>query len=146
MLDALERKVDITFFIREGENLRRPEDLRWLRANVKVYEVPNLHAKIYLNERTVLVSSMNILRSSINDSKEFAMIVKSEVQKKIFRDYVSGLIPKFSTTKSSHSIGNYVSGLIAKATETQTSHSIERQTSEAGTCIRGGEKIPFNTS
>ena len=146
MRNAVERNVSITFFIREDLNARKLEDLKWLRDNkVKVHSVPNLHAKIYLNENTVLFSSMNILRSSINDSKEFAMIVKSENDKKLLRDYVSGLTPKFSTTQSSNSIGNYVSGLIAKAIVTQSSHSIEDHTSQVGICIRCGDKIRFNT-
>jgi len=46
MLDAIKRKVDITFIIRKGENQRKPEDPKWLHDNVdRVYEVPNLHAK-----------------------------------------------------------------------------------------------------
>jgi|GEM_PF-5388754 len=143
--DGIERRVDITFFIRKDHNQPKPHDLQWLLENgVKVHEVPNLHAKIYLNETTVLVSSMNILRSSINDSKEFAMIVNNELHKKMFRDYVSALIPKFSTTQASHSIGNYVSGLIAKATESQTSPRSDRQISNTGTCAQCGRKIPFN--
>jgi hypothetical protein len=91
--------------------------------------------------------------------------VKNEVDAKMFReyvsrligkanipqtshpigDYVSGTTQKAPVTKSSHSIGNYVSGLIARTVETQSSHSIERQTLEAGTCIRSGHKVSFNT-
>jgi phosphatidylserine/phosphatidylglycerophosphate/cardiolipin synthase-like enzyme len=143
--EAVERGINVTFFVRVDQHTREPEDVQWLQDNkIKVHPVQNLHAKIYLNERTVLISSMNILRSSIMDSKEFAMIVMNEADKKMFRDYVSGLIPK-STAQSSHSVGNYVSGLIAKATAAQSSRPTERQTLQTATCIRCGDNIRFNT-
>ena len=144
ILDAKNRKVDVVFFVRKGANRRRPQDLKWLNKNFKVHEVPHLHAKVYLNETTVLVSSMNITEPSIRGKKDFAMVVRRQDDATVFRDYVSGLIPKFATTQSSHSIGNHVSGLIATATVTKTSHSIEPQTSETGTCIRCGKKMRFN--
>jgi len=141
---ALARGVDITFLIREDATPRRPEDLEWFRANrIKVYLVPNLHAKIYLNEKRVIVSSMNIHRTSIIDSKDFAMVVKNEDVAKMFREYVSSLIGKAAIPKASRPIRDYVSGLVEKAA--MTPHSFERQTSEDGYCIRSRDKIPFNT-
>lgn len=146
MRDAIARKVDITFLIREDATPRRPEDLQWLQANkVKVYLVPNLHAKIYLNEKRVLVSSMNVHRTSIIDSKDFAIVVKNEDVAKMFREYVSRLIGKATVTQTSHQIRGFVSGLVEKAATTQRSRSSERQTSEDGYCIRSRDKIPFNT-
>lgn len=145
MRDAINKGVGITFFIREGENRQRPEDLKWLRDNVQVYEVPYLHAKIYLNETTVLVSSMNITESSTRNSKEFAMIVKRQDDATVFREYVSRLVGKATATQSPHPIRNYVSGLVERATLTQSSRSSERQTSEDGYCIRSRDKIPFDT-
>jgi phosphatidylserine/phosphatidylglycerophosphate/cardiolipin synthase-like enzyme len=112
---GLARGVDITFLIREDATPRRPEDLEWFRANrIKVYLVPNLHAKIYLNEKRVIVSSMNIHRTSIIDSKDFAMVVKNEGVAKMFREYVSRLVGKAAIPKASHPIRDYVSGLVKK--------------------------------
>lgn len=144
--DAIARKVDVTFLIREGETPRRPEDLEWLHASkVKVYLVPNLHAKIYFNEKTVLVSSMNVHRTSIIDSKDFAMIIKNEDDAKAFREYVAHLIGKATVAQTSHPIRDYVSGLVEKASKTQSSRSSEHQTLEYGYCIRSRDKIRFNT-
>ncbi len=145
MRDAIEKSVDITFVLREGENRQRPEDLKWLGDHVKkVVESPYLHAKIYLNETTVLVSSMNITEKSTSNSKEFAMVVRRQDDAKMFREYVSGLIGKATTTKTSHPIREYVSGLVEKAIITQGSGSFERRTSEGGYCIRSRDKIAFN--
>ena len=146
MRDAVARKVDVTFLIREGETLHRPEDVEWLQANkVKVYLVPNLHAKIYLNEKRVLVSSMNITRTSTIDSKDFAMIVKNEDDAKMFREYVKRLIGKATIAQASHSMRDYVSGPVEKASITQSSRPSEHQTVEYGYCIRSRDKIRFNT-
>ena len=50
----------------------------WLiNRKVKIYTIDWLHAKIYLNEHTVLISSMNILKSSISNSLDFIMIVRN---------------------------------------------------------------------
>jgi phosphatidylserine/phosphatidylglycerophosphate/cardiolipin synthase-like enzyme len=146
MRDAIARNVDVTFLIREGETPRRPEDLEWLYANkVKVYLVPNLHAKIYLNEKTVLVSSMNIHRTSIIDSKDFAMIVKNEDDAKMFREYVSRLVGKATLARTSPSVRDRLSDFVEKATIAQSVRSFQHQTSQDGYCIRSRDKIPFNT-
>jgi phosphatidylserine/phosphatidylglycerophosphate/cardiolipin synthase-like enzyme len=142
--EAKSRRVEVKFFIREGENRQRPDDLKWLRYNVKVYEIPYLHAKIYLNETMVLVSSMNITEASTRNSKEFAMLVRRQDDASVLRDYVQRLIAK-STTFESPSMGSIVSGLI-KTTVTQSLQQGVRQVSQSGVCIRCGEKIPYNPS
>jgi len=96
MSKAILRGVEITFIIRKEQEHRNPEDkkrfdedMKWFRDNsVQLLEVSRLHVKIYLNEEKILVSSMNVLRSSIDDSMEFAMIVNREADKKMFREYV----------------------------------------------------------
>lgn len=141
--DAMRRKVEVIFFIRVGTDPKDPSDLPWLRSNISVlYEVPNLHSKIYLNEKTVLVSSMNATAVSTRDSKEIAMLVRRQEDAKVLRDYVLRLTAK-STTKRSPSIGSYVAGLV-KSTVTQSFQPIGREASRSGRCIRCGEEIPFN--
>lgn len=108
---AVERDVDVTFVIREEQNHRQQEDLRrfnddmkWLREHeVNLYQIPNLHAKIYLNEHSILVSSMNTQRTSKDDSKEFAMLVRNDVDGEMIRTYVSEFLPK-TQSQSGHCI------------------------------------------
>jgi phosphatidylserine/phosphatidylglycerophosphate/cardiolipin synthase-like enzyme len=140
--DARNRRVEIKFYVREGENQQRPEDLKWLRDNAKVYEIPYLHAKIYLNEAEVLVSSMNITEVSTRNSKEFAMLVRRADDASVFREYVQKLTAK-STTIQPPSMGSMVSGLI-KTTVTQSFQQAVRVGSQSGVCIRCGDKIPYN--
>ena len=144
--DAKNRKIDISFVIRDFENdkhaQKRPiDDLKWLMNHgVKVIEVPNLHAKIYLNEKTVLVSSMNITAPSVTNSREFVMIVKNEDDAKTLRAYVGHVIEKFGPASAANSTGHqaakYAPTLIQKFSS-NSEHS-------AGMCIRCGKKMDFN--
>jgi sugar-specific transcriptional regulator TrmB len=143
--DAIERHVDITFLIREDHTAHKPENLEWLHANrVKVYLIPNLHAKIYLNEKTVLVSSMNVHRTSITDSKDFAMFIKNQEQEQMLREYVKRLIGKGTRTQLSQTIRDRVSDPVDKNRSTQPSRSIERRAVEYGYCIRSRDKISLD--
>ena len=152
--EATIRKVDISFVIRDFANDKvpkkhPPEDLRWLlEHDVQVVQVPNLHSKIYLNERTVLVSSMNITEPSITNSREFAMIVEGEVDTRRLREYVSNMVEKFGPRLPAHSTGQqavkYASSLIRKFGSMQPELSVGSQTGKTGTCIRCGTSIAFN--
>ena len=65
---AVKKGVDVRFIIRRDREQVRPKDVDWLRSHeVKVFEVEGLHAKIYMNEHTLLVSSMNITEPSTNN-------------------------------------------------------------------------------
>jgi hypothetical protein len=151
MSKAILRGVEITFIIRKEQEHRNPEDkkrfdedIKWfLENNIQVLEVSRLHVKIYLNEEKILVSSMNVLRSSVDDSLEFAMIVSREADKKMFREYVEALIPKPNPVQSSRSIGSAISNFGAKAASAPTPDSVKLQT-RIGHCIRCGGEITFN--
>jgi phosphatidylserine/phosphatidylglycerophosphate/cardiolipin synthase-like enzyme len=88
MEEAIARGVAISFVVRAGEK-KQIQEVKWLRDHkIRVYEVPNLHAKIYFNERQVLVSSMNIYDASTTNSLEFAMLVRNEKDARKLREYV----------------------------------------------------------
>ena len=53
--NAVKRGVDVKYFVRQGEGVTGIEGL-----NVKVYEVPGLHAKMYQSEKETYISSGNL--------------------------------------------------------------------------------------
>lgn len=60
--EAPGKNIDLTYYVRSGEGSKGMEDL-----NVKIYEVINLHAKMFFNEREALISSGNLTnRPDIN--------------------------------------------------------------------------------
>ena len=89
---ASQRGVKIIFLYRADETL---EDLAWLtHLNAQIYAVDRLHAKIFLNESSVLVTSMNLLETSSKNSKEIAIRIDDPDAKREVRSYVlERLIP-----------------------------------------------------
>ncbi len=86
---ALKRRVDITFYVRNEEKQTTGESVTWLTGHgAKVYAVDFLHSKIYLNETTTLISSMNMLDTSVEKSMEIAMLVQDHNDAQRIRDYV----------------------------------------------------------
>ena len=91
--EAIERGVRVQCLVRGGEkNPANPDDVKELIGlGVTVLTVPDLHAKIYLNEKTVLITSMNLYVYSAENSKDIAVEVSDEVACKDVRDYVNRL-------------------------------------------------------
>jgi phosphatidylserine/phosphatidylglycerophosphate/cardiolipin synthase-like enzyme len=65
------------------------EEVIWLQQHgVDVRTAEYLHAKIYLNEREVLVSSMNLHQFSANNSSEIGILVRDKEAEAQVRKYV----------------------------------------------------------
>lgn len=52
---ASKNNIDVTYFVREGEGSTGIKEL-----NVKIYEVPLLHAKMFFTESEAIISSGNL--------------------------------------------------------------------------------------
>lgn len=130
--NAVTRGVKVTFIVRASSEMNY-NDLEWLAShNVEVLVTEWLHAKIYLNESRVLISSMNITEQSITNASEFAMYVEDRADAKRFRDYVSSLKKKAQLIKTYERAGEPV-------------HSIlEERNVATGRCIRCSRQIVFD--
>lgn len=65
--DLIARDIEIEFYIRDNE----PESFDQVKAlGIKPICIPNLHSKLYLNEKCGIVTSMNLLLSSEINSLE----------------------------------------------------------------------------
>lgn len=73
---ALARKVQVKLVVRDKDGLRSDDSLgsaalRSLRdAGMEVRVLKDLHAKVYLSEKSALLTSLNLLESSFNNSIE----------------------------------------------------------------------------
>lgn len=125
MDDAIGRGVLVSFVVRAGEE-KQKEDLKWLRDHdIDVYEVPNLHAKIYLNERNVLVSSMDVDWQSTLNSLDFAVMIHDENDAMRLRRYAARLTKK--------------AGPISPM-------PVPLRSTQQAFCIRDGKSMRFNAS
>lgn len=73
--DLQSRNIEIEFYIRDNE----PETLEQvLKIGIVPICIPNLHAKVYLNEKTAIVTSMNLLLSSEINSLDLGYMTSSK--------------------------------------------------------------------
>jgi hypothetical protein len=90
---AVNRGIKVTAIIRhEGGTIDNGavDDVTWfLNSGVEVLAAEYLHAKIYLNEHAVVVSSMNLTEFSTKNSLEIALQVQDKGPQQLIRDYVS---------------------------------------------------------
>lgn len=91
---AAKKGIKVTVIIRRGRwDAKVWDDVAWLTNNgIDVLAAEYLHAKIYLNERSVFLSSMNLTKFSAENSLEIGFAVReSEAQRRV-RDYVNNIV------------------------------------------------------
>ena len=96
---SVSKGIDVTFVVRDEPNIVGSESIAWLLQNkVKVHAAPRLHAKIYLNEASVLVSSMNLLKSSAQNSLEIALAIRDKEVAESIRGYVRNTLMRLAAS------------------------------------------------
>ena len=156
-------RIDVIY--RAGKRSDAIEWLETLRPRVKVYEVENLHAKIYLNESAVLITSMNLLDSSRNNSMEIGISINDDDAQNSVREYVKTLIQQAKEAKKGKKTAASPADSRAKPRKRQTvSESrtkyrtdetepslggflkglVAAVTNEGGRCIRCSDSVDFD--
>lgn len=134
-LEAAAERVRIVAICREDQKGKEGNHLEWLsNLGAEVYLVERLHAKIYYNESSAIITSMNLSESSANNSKEIGIKIKDVGKINEIRRYVND-------------------GLIQHAQKIEAKPAafarppLRKEATQApvrGFCIRGGEEIPYN--
>ncbi len=97
-IDFLKRKkTDVEFYIRAGESKTYDEVDK---IGFKPIEVPNLHTKLYINEKYAIVSSMNLLTYSDMNSLDIAYKSQSETEYKELLEYYDRYLKIFKDSNS----------------------------------------------
>ncbi|MFH1087945.1 MAG: phospholipase D family protein [Chloroflexota bacterium] len=132
---AIKRGVQVRFIVRSDSNVTGSEDVGWLRSHgVKVSAVDGLHAKVYLNESMVVISSMNITAPSATNSFEIGCLVKDKGDAKTLRDYVF------------QSLAMVAKPLDGNGHKSSERASPARERHDQGVCIRCEQRIPLDTA
>ena len=85
--NASNRNVKIKFYTRlDNENFKSWEQIEALNIQPKL--VKNLHSKLYFNEKTGIVTSMNLLTSSHLNAIEFGAIYNTNEELEELKSYV----------------------------------------------------------
>ena len=139
---AAKTGVPIVAVCREEQKTKEGEHFKWLtRIGADVHLVSRLHAKIYYNESTAVVTSMNLLKSSATDSKEIGFIINDTRMRDQVREYVrknllahsKRLSPAPNTSKLKPPTASKAKGKDAKA-------------ATGGSCIGCGKGISYSTT
>lgn len=86
LVAAMDRGVEI--FVIDGKRGMRDETLDWYSSypSVSIGYIPELHAKVYANERMAVVCSMNLLSYSQLNNEELGVLFSIEKDEKEFED------------------------------------------------------------
>lgn len=129
---ALKQKVDVDVIVRENRS-GTGDDIAWLqKAGAVVRSVENLHAKIYLNEQSVVVSSMNMYEFSNVNSLEIALVIEDDDSQEKIRTYVDKL----------YELSKPIAG--SRSVRERSSRQYTTEAPVAGSCIRCGIEIELD--
>ncbi|MBF8267097.1 MAG: hypothetical protein HW388_605 [Dehalococcoidia bacterium] len=144
---AVKKGIKVTVIIRREDkrNEKGKDAVAWLLKNgVDVMEVESLHAKIYMNEHALLVSSMNLTGYSVDNSLEIAVVVTNEHEQQRLRDYVNNRVMRMAKSLGKTGIAESLGKAFVKAIanlEVAVSGP-----SAKGVCIRCGRPHLFDPS
>ena len=84
--DADKRNVKITLIY--GKSELHPTEKKKILAfnNIEIYFCKNLHAKCYLNEHSLIITSMNLYEFSERNNREMGILIDKETDDEIFKD------------------------------------------------------------
>ena len=141
-IEAAAQKVAITAVCREDQKGKEDPHLKWLSNEIgaDVYLVERLHAKIYYNESTAIITSMNLSESSANNSKEIGIRIKDGTKIREIRRYVNEGLIKHGTQVAARP----KSPAAPQQAQRPTSARAPRKSIESGSCIRCKAEIPLN--
>jgi len=86
LIKALNSKKTILEIYTKGENVGKFEEKINARKN-SIVAINNLHAKMYINDDTALLSSMNLVFSSFNRSIDFGIITETKEEYNAVLDF-----------------------------------------------------------
>jgi phosphatidylserine/phosphatidylglycerophosphate/cardiolipin synthase-like enzyme len=138
---AVRRGIKVTVIVRSENGVLKSDedDLTWLLSNgIEVGAAEYLHAKIYLNEQSVFVSSMNLTEFSTKNSLEIGLAVQDKQAIGQIRDYVKNTVMQLAVPLGEPQP--------AAAPQPATRHAQPASPAVAGTCIRCGRPVPPDPS
>lgn len=157
---ALHRKVRVELFVREKDVSTGQTDplaanaMQELRAaGMKVHLLKDLHAKVYLSEKNALITSLNLLESSINNSIEVSTWLCAQTPEyqqlvEVIRTDIRPTSVKVETAIPSARAPRAEAAPAKPKTKSRRAPSFDDLPipfADDGHCIRCGDDLTFNT-
>ncbi|RKH61103.1 phospholipase D family protein [Corallococcus aberystwythensis] len=144
--EALARKVKVSLVYRQDDHTTPKED--WLaamkphvEAGLKLFAVPGLHAKLYLSESTVIITSLNLLASSFLNSIEVGLWSTDPEALKQAQAFIAKEIAPHAQPTSPSAQPSKPAPVERKART-----RAPRKQQDGGYCLRCGDSVPLNPS
>lgn len=133
------RKIDIRVVYGKEDKLN-PEDLSFLQelTSVKVSFCENMHAKCYINENTIIITSMNLYQYSQQNNREMGIKIEKKENQDLYNEALAEARRLIQTSVEPQYI------IKKKASEAVKVSGQKSSISNAGYCIRCGTQIKFN--
>jgi phosphatidylserine/phosphatidylglycerophosphate/cardiolipin synthase-like enzyme len=151
--DKEREKVEVRIIF--GKQELNPGEMSYLEnlKYVRLYFSKNLHAKCYLNEKQMIIASMNLYEFSQQNNREMGILIDrdnmedNKVYEDAWKDIDSILnnSEDFAYIKApTNSINSKGSAHSQDKTSIPKNSKSEIQKNNIGYCIRTGKEIPFN--
>ncbi len=86
LTDADKENIKITLIYGKNELDEKEKKKINSLKNIEIYFCSNLHAKCYLNEQSMIITSMNLYEYSERNNREIGILIDKETDKQIFKD------------------------------------------------------------
>ena len=126
-------KISVYYRLEERNLKKNAADIKFFTDEIgaEMVYIERLHSKLYLNENNAVMSSMNMVAGSQNDSQEIGILTDEDELRRQFKHY-SEVMYKRQTKV------DYVPEV--KASKAKKS----KPKTASGYCIRTGEEVAFN--
>jgi len=132
-----------------GDKVRM--DLRQLR-HLELRFDDNLHAKCFYNEKSMVITSLNLLESSERKNREMGVLLSSEKDLNVFKDALNEAEFIVRNANKDSLIGSLFRGVVRGAksvVDSQAKDTLKRtttttRTKQKGYCIRCGKSITYD--
>jgi len=116
-----------TIVVCRGKDLKdkEREDLKQLR-NLELHFDEDLHAKCFYNEKSMVITSLNLHEHSQQNNREMGVLLSSEEDSNVFKEAIDE------------------ADFIVSRAKRDRKAKITRRTTTKGVCIRCGKSITFN--
>ncbi len=139
ILAAQQRGVEVTVYYRADEQSPFAE-----HDSITAVPVRMLHAKIYANESTALVSSMNLIEASAMYSRDVGLLVRDAALRREIDAFIRSLWDNVDTETPPRTASNG-SGSASRLHRVSTANDIAEVIDIAGFCIECAVEVSFDT-
>ncbi len=139
---ALKRGVEITIVFRRSEAEKYADCWKsWLAWGIDVRHAENLHTKLYMNDDTVIMGSMNLYEFSQRNSEELVLRTSDPVLYRHCKDYYTVQLKTRTRTVLGQAAAAAGKSLLKGLAKVGRAIAEQVFTEESGVCIRCAKKI-----